>query len=156
MAEQHKERITNITASLMIATAFIFDIISAFPIGGQLVADTGSTVVFLIWFLILGLPLLSPRKILTYAGAFIISIIPVISALPEITLAIVIFILITRTEDKLGVQVLSKKGLSNPSSIAGGIRSQSDRLQERSGGALGRASSTAKRFGIDGWKIKPN
>lgn len=132
MSSEKKERINTTNASLMIGTALILDVISAAPIVGQIVADVGSFVIFLIWFLILGLPLLSPKKITVYAVSFVVSIVPVLSALPEITLAIVAFILITRAEDKLGVQVLSRKGLTNPTAIAGELKPQFDRLHGES------------------------
>ncbi len=117
--QKRPSRIDNETAALMISTALLLDIISAIPAVGQLIADVGGAVIFFFWFLKLGLPLISPKKITTYCVSFVISIIPILSILPEITVAIVAFIIITRGEDELGIQVLSSKGLAAPERLTG-------------------------------------
>lgn len=116
---EREPRISSTSAALMVATALLFDVISIIPVVGQAIADVGSFVVFLIWFLILGLPLVSPKKLLTTLVAYIIEFIPAISALPAITAGVIIMIVISRAEDKTGIQLLDKKGAPNLKNIAG-------------------------------------
>lgn len=126
-------RISGTQASLLVGAAVIFDLISLIPAVGQAIATVGSIVVFSIWFLVLGVPLVSPKKLVAWVSAGIIELIPLISALPGITAGVILMIAITRTEDRLGVQVLSTKGLANPAQIAEQLKPRIDRYTRKEG-----------------------
>ena len=136
-------RISSTQASLLVGTAVIFDLISFIPAIGQALSLVGSVVVFSIWFLILRVPLVSPKKLVTWATAGLVEAIPLISALPGITTGVILMIAITRTEDRLGVQVLSMKGLANPSQIAGQLKPRIDRYTREGDGVFRKAIDTA-------------
>lgn len=120
--EKKQPRITNTSAFLMVGTAIVFDLISIVPVIGQAVAVVGSAIVFLIWFLILRLPLISPKKLLTIALSYLGESVPAISVLPLITLGVILMIVFTRAEDKLGIRVLDKVGAGKVS--AGAVRAE--------------------------------
>lgn len=113
-----ESKISNTTGALMVATAGILDLISIIPVVGQALASVGSFVIFLIWFLILGLPLVTPKKLLTTLSAYVIEIIPAISALPAITVGVILMIVLTRAEEKTGIQLLDKKGVPTFGTLA--------------------------------------
>lgn len=132
--EKKESKISDTAAALMIATAIILDIISIIPVVGQAFADVGSFVIFLIWFLILGLPLVTPKKLLTMLSAYIIELVPAISALPAITVGVILMIALTRAEEKTGIQLLSKKGvpnLGNLTKAAGTVQSVTKGVVDR-------------------------
>ncbi len=133
MAEPKEPRINSTQAALLVGTAVVFDLVSLIPAIGQAIATVGSAVVFCIWFLILHVPLISPKKLLTWSLAYLVELVPVLSALPGITTGVILMIAITRTEDRLGVQVLSSKGLANPSQIAGQLKPRLDRYVRKEG-----------------------
>jgi hypothetical protein len=123
MEENKKEpRISSTQGVLLVGTAIIFDLISLIPAIGQILAIVGAAVVFSIWFLILHIPLVSPKKLLGWATAGLVEAIPIISWIPSITGGVILMIAITRAEDKLGLQVLSTKGLANPTQIVGQLK----------------------------------
>ncbi|GMU74074.1 MAG: hypothetical protein AMXMBFR44_2730 [Candidatus Campbellbacteria bacterium] len=115
--EAKKPRISKTSAVLMVATAIILDLVSIIPAVGQALADVGSFVIFLLWFLILGVPLVTPKKLLTTGLAYVIEVIPAISALPAITAGVIIMIVLTRAEDATGLTLLDSKGIVNPLNV---------------------------------------
>src|SRR5688572_26613394 len=133
MEGKKEPRISSTSAALLVGTAVVFDVVSAVPAIGQAIAAVGSAVVFGIWFVILGVPLVSPKKLLTWSLAYLVEVIPAISALPAITTGVILMIAITRTEDGLGVEVLSAKGLKNPAQIKEQLTKRVDRYVREEG-----------------------
>lgn len=137
--EKKESKISDTTAALMIGTAVILDLISIIPVVGQAFASVGSFVIFLIWFLILGLPLVTPKKLLTTLSAYIIEFIPAISALPAITVGVILMIVLTRAEEKTGIKLLDKKGVptfGNLAKAGGAIRAAGTEVVEKNASVL--------------------
>ena len=72
MEGKKEPRISSTSAALLVGTAVVFDVVSAVPAIGQAIAAVGSAVVFGIWFVILGVPLVSPKKLLTWSLAYLV------------------------------------------------------------------------------------
>lgn len=108
----------------MIATAVVFDIISIIPVVGEAIGIVGSAVVFGIWFLTLGIPLLSTKKLVTTFVGYLGEAIPAVSALPFITVGVILIIGMTRLEDKTGISVekLATGKISSVSDAVGALR----------------------------------
>ena len=105
MAEAaHPQRIDNVTAGLMITVAVIFDILSLIPLLNILV-DIIAWLIFGLWFTLRGISFLNPRRFATFAVSFIVGLIPILSILPELTLAIIATILMVKSEDRLGIKL---------------------------------------------------
>lgn len=98
-------RIDPVTRYKLIGTAIIFDLISIIPVVGQFLAIGGAGITFYIWFKMLGVSFISPKKIVTTVVEYIGEAIPVVSALPLITTGTIIMIVLTDIEDKTGVGV---------------------------------------------------
>ena len=102
--EPRPQRINNITAGFMIAVAIVFDLISIIPFINILV-DIVAWLVFGFWFALLGVGFINPRRFAVMATSFIVGAIPVVSTLPELTVAIIVTILMVKSEDKLGIKL---------------------------------------------------
>lgn len=76
---------------------------------GSLLVDIWAFLTFYVWFKLHGISFANPKRGLTMAGAILIEIIPVLSALPAWTLAVVICFITTRGEEVLG-KALTKVG----------------------------------------------
>lgn len=99
-----ESKITNATFVLMLATAGFYDLFSAIPIVNWLVA-VFAWLTFGLWFAILGVGLISPKKFAVWGTSAVVGVIPAISALPELTAAIILTVLIVRAEEKLGFKL---------------------------------------------------
>jgi hypothetical protein len=102
--QEKKQRISNATAFWMIAVALLCDLL--LPIGA-----IAGTVIFWIWFLLKGVPPLSPKNF----GKSILNLIVngggevgTAGIWVGITLGVVVIIWISRIEDRAGIQVLDK------------------------------------------------
>ena len=93
--EKKEEGLKNTTIALMVGTALFFDMLQwllAFVFMDWLVGFF-AFLTFLLWFKIHGMKFMTPKRIATMGGAFIIEIVPILSALPAWTGAVVILIL---------------------------------------------------------------
>ena len=113
-----KYRISGITFILMLIVAGLFDLLS-FPLISNFVVVVAS-VVFALWWKLLGIKLISGRKTITYLTTHAIEHIPVLSIFPGIMLGVSIMFLITRAEDRTGINLSGKlkEGLSQKTSTA--------------------------------------
>lgn len=116
MAQKPKYRIGVVAIVILVAIAFIADIIGLIPLAKDITASvfwigTG------VYFWMKGMGIFNGKKLAAVAISWIASLIPVIQELPiEITAGIIAVILITRVEDKTGISVL--KPLSEGKQIA--------------------------------------
>jgi hypothetical protein len=102
-----ESRISKSTSGLMIAVAVLFDVanglINLVPIAGQILSDFVTIVAygtFWLWFTILGISMIDPKKALRFFGTGGIEMIPVINALPALTLGVFLTISMVKLEDK--------------------------------------------------------
>lgn len=109
-------RISETTAFLMIGTASLFDLLSAVPIVNWVVIIFAN-MTFALWFLIKGVGLISPKKLAAPAIATLVEIIPAISSIPAIILAVLISIALVRVEDA-GIDLPTPGAIKKP--IKGG------------------------------------
>src|SRR3989344_7047797 len=94
MAEE-KKGLSDTTIALMIVVALFYDALQAlltFILMGWLVGIFAG-LTFYVWFKMKGLNFVTPKRIGTFSGAFIIEVIPFLSALPAWTAAVVILAL---------------------------------------------------------------
>jgi hypothetical protein len=110
MDNEHHQRIKIWMGGLMLMVAVTIDLIQALltlvAIGLVLspLITIGATVLFWIWFKILGISFVSnPKRLVTFAAESIGELIPAIDALPLWTIGTLGTILITRSEDKGGL-----------------------------------------------------
>lgn len=96
--DQPKSKIDNTTASLMIGTALFFDVLSVIPIV-NFFSSFFAFMTFSVWFMIKGVGLINPKKLATPVISVIIELIPAVSAIPSITLTILVTISIIKKEE---------------------------------------------------------
>lgn len=105
--DNHHQRIGNTTAVMMICVALFFDalqILATVAVIGVVIGPLVSLFAFLTfftWFKIKGIPFVAGRKrvgvwVLTGLAEFL----PLLGAIPAVTLGIIAVILITKAEDK--------------------------------------------------------
>ena len=109
MADVKPQRIDNIIAGLMIFTALIFDVLSIIP-WVNIITDIAAILLFGLWFMLLGVGFMNPRRIATWATAGIIEAIPILSILPGITVGVAATIFMVKLEDKTGLKIPGKVG----------------------------------------------
>jgi len=97
--DQSNSKIDNTTASLMVATAVFFDVLSIVPVLNWF-STFFAFMTFGVWFMIKGVGLISPKKIAAPIISVIIELIPAISAIPSITLMIIVTISVIKAEEK--------------------------------------------------------
>ncbi len=125
--EEHKDRMPWGRMFLMLCTAVIFDIIGLVPGVGEITSSVGSATVFGIWFLSVGISLISPRKVASWGIPLFAEMIPGLSEfLPGVTIGIILMIIITKAEDKLGLQLVSRKGFANPATLVAQLKNRND------------------------------
>lgn len=112
MLSGHGSKISNATFGLMIATALFYDLLSIVPVVNWFVAIF-AWLTFALWFMILGVGLISPKKVATWGSSAVIGVIPVLAAIPELTLAVIITVILIRAEDELGIKIPTP-GANNP------------------------------------------
>lgn len=80
--------------------ALFFDLLSLIPFLNVIVAPIAWITVTL-WLYLEGVSPLSGRRLATIGVSFIVGLIPILSMLPEITLAVVAIILMVKLEDRV-------------------------------------------------------
>ncbi len=98
-------QISSIWATIMVGVALCFDIIvfliNLIPILGQVVGMIIGFIAYLIfwlWFTLKGVSLMRPKRAAAMGTGFLISLIPILNMLPEITISVVITIASTRVK----------------------------------------------------------
>ncbi len=91
----------------MIGTAVILDLLALIPVVGGFFGGIGGIVIFGIWFLMLGIPLIGPKQ-LTRWGLNLLGEVFTGGLWAGMTVGVILMIVLTRTEDKLGINVLDK------------------------------------------------
>jgi hypothetical protein len=98
------QRIGIVSIIFLIITAIIFDLISLIPFV-NIVSGLIAYAVFGIWFYILGVGFMNPKRFATAAVSAVIGFIPFLSMLPELTIAVIVVILMVKSEDTLGIKL---------------------------------------------------
>ncbi len=119
--EKNKEKIDNITATMMISTAILVDGIQAFltlifigPFVNWLISIF-AWMTFFLWFALKGIKFTNnPKRVFTFMGGSLLEIIPGIATLPAWTATITITILTIKSEEK--VKKILGKQLRGPMS----------------------------------------
>jgi len=119
--EKNKEKIDNITATMMISTAILVDGIQAFltlifigPFVNWLISIF-AWMTFFLWFALKGIKFTNnPKRVFTFMGGSLLEIIPGIATLPAWTATITITILTIKAEKK--VKNILGKQLGGPMS----------------------------------------
>jgi hypothetical protein len=99
---EKKHRIGNGEIVMLLVFALIFDLISLIPFVNIAVVIVAQSLMAL-FFSMHGVNVLSKRRAIPYILGWIIEIIPAISAIPAITIETIIMIVLTRIEDKTGI-----------------------------------------------------
>ncbi|MEK7601881.1 MAG: hypothetical protein AAB472_00095 [Patescibacteria group bacterium] len=108
MSEQTRQRISGLSAILLVSLAGITDIIQFFAdltgFGAIVAMMLGATVEIglLVWFRLLGIQYFNKNVLLkfgTILATSVITFIPFLDMLPELTLGTIVLIMITRYED---------------------------------------------------------
>lgn len=109
-----KYRVSSVNISFMLAIAIIFDLLQfllTLTVIGALLSwlvTAFAVCMFAIWFLILGVNYFSGRKaaakMASVIGTAVIEFIPVINALPSITIGVLAIALVSRSEDRLAAR----------------------------------------------------
>ena len=110
MAEEKKRRnrIGLVSMIFMPMVAIFFDLLDIIP-GINIVAAFGFWIVMAIWLFIMEVSMLSVRRLATAGVSIAIGIFPFLSALPQLTVAIIVIIGMVKAEDALGIKLpLSK------------------------------------------------
>ncbi|MDQ5928160.1 MAG: hypothetical protein QG633_598 [Patescibacteria group bacterium] len=100
-------RISNISAIKMVAAGILLDLVALIPFVGGYAAEIIGGLTFFLWFLILGLPLMSPKTLTNWALNLIVGETATAGAWPGFTIGAILTVVMTRTEDKTGLDVMS-------------------------------------------------
>jgi hypothetical protein len=103
--KKHKISVSMFIAMLVVAA--ILDLISLIPGINIIVLGIGGAI-FALWWWKLGLGLINPKKVVTYALGGVIEFIPIVSMLPGILFMAISMFVITRAEDATGINVTSQ------------------------------------------------
>jgi hypothetical protein len=110
------KELKNHTIALMIGTALFLDFtqwLLAFIFMDWLVGFF-AFLTFFVWFKIYGMKFMTPKRIATMGGAFVIEIVPILGALPAWTGAVVILILDHKAKRALGTSAAPKEQKGPP------------------------------------------
>ncbi len=151
--QNKKHRISTSTAILMIAVALGYDgaqiatdYIHMIPVAGtlmQTIIDTLITVwawlTFFVWFKLQGISFINPKRALALNGGGLLEIIPILNSLPAWTLAVILIIGSTRTEELLEkagpLGTLASKALAAKTqgglSVARSQKSEAEKVRAR-------------------------
>lgn len=102
--DQKPQRINNFQGASLILVAIILDLLSLIPVVNILVSGL-AVLIFGVWFYMLGVGFINPRRFAAAAMSFLVEIIPFISWLPGITVAVITTIIMVKSEDKLGIKL---------------------------------------------------
>jgi hypothetical protein len=100
MSTTKTQRISNLNAGLMVIVALLFDLVGVVPVL-NIVTEFIALLIFGLWFFFLGVGFMNPRRFATVLIATVIELIPIVSILPGLTVAVIITIVTVRSEDKL-------------------------------------------------------
>ncbi len=100
--EKTKRRISNAMGAAMIFVAVIMDLLG--PVGAVL-----GTIIFALWFVMLQVPLIGPKQLVRW-GLNFLGEAATAGVWAGMTVGVTMMILLTRTEDRLGVNILDKVG----------------------------------------------
>lgn len=114
--QKNKEKISKMMGGAMVATALIIDgfqaLLNFFIIGAFVnpVIAFVSTSLFTIWFWMLGVSFVNkPKNIAAMGIQTIIGVLPIINTLPELSLAVLSIVIMTRAENSNGALGSIKK-----------------------------------------------
>lgn len=102
--DQKPQRISNFQGACLIVVALFFDLLSLIPVVNVLVSGL-AVLLFGVWFYMLGVGFINPRRFVTAAITYLMETIPFISWLPSLTVAVTAIILMVKSEDKLGIKI---------------------------------------------------
>jgi len=106
MEPTKRQRINSVAIIFMVAIAIIFDLISLIPFV-NIVSELIAYAIFGLWFYLLGVGFMNPKRFAVAAVSAIIGFIPFLSMLPELTVAVIVVILMVKSEDRLGIKMPS-------------------------------------------------
>ena len=112
-----RRRISNTTASILLTVAIFFDVLSLVPFL-DIAIDFIAWLVFFLWFYHLGVGLTSPKKLAAPVISFFIEIIPGLSILPSISLAVAASIGIITLEDYRNKETAQSIENTNTASVS--------------------------------------
>lgn len=147
-------RISNISAIKMVAAGILLDLVALIPFVGGYAAEIIGGLTFFLWFLILGLPLMSPKTVANWALNLIVGETATAGAWPGFTIGAILTVVMTRTEDKTGLDVMSlTKG--DVKSLGEVGKNLSGQMQARfTGGASQGGATPAPKTPTDGTTAK--
>lgn len=123
MASETKYRINNLNATLMVCVAVIMDLLG--PVGTVL-----GTGIFYVWYKILDIPIFSPKQ-LTRWGLNLLGEAATAGVWAGMTVGVVLMIMLTRTEDRLGIDIAGKINVKNPGKAAGKVSTAAQRTERK-------------------------
>ena len=97
-------RINTLNAIGLISLAALLDIISLIPLI-NIAVDLLAMIIFGLWFYLLGVGFINPRRFITALAALIVEFIPILSGLPGFTVAVIATIVMVKSEDRLGFKL---------------------------------------------------
>jgi hypothetical protein len=118
---REEPRINNTSAALMIGTAALCDLLGPF-------GTVGGPVVFFIWFKNKGVPVISTKQVgkqLANLGLNAVGEVATGGIWVGVTVGVIITIVLSRVEDKLGVSLDMKSNLENPTQLAESLKRKS-------------------------------
>ena len=116
--KEKKQRITFGTGLLMLITAGIFDLLDLIPFL-NIVITVAATSTFLFWFVMKGVSIVNPKRIVTTAVASIAQVFPVVSWIPAWIAYVIIVWVMTTFEDKTGIKLAPGLGGGSVAGIVG-------------------------------------
>lgn len=129
----HQERITTIDAIKLIATGVLFDLIALIPVVGGYAAEFIGGATFLLWFAILGLPLMSVKSVANWFLNLVVGETATAGVWPGFTIGAIITVVMVKAEDKTGLDIMSmaKGKVPDISAVKDNLSQQ---IQNRFGG----------------------
>lgn len=129
-------RVNDTNMFLMIGVAVLLDLIGLIPVVGGYAAEILGALTFILWFLILSLPLMSPKTVANWALNLIVGESVTAGVWPGFTIGIILTIVMARFEDKTGLDAMGlMKG--DVKSVADIGKNLSEQVRARAGGGGG-------------------
>lgn len=104
--DHKKSRINNFSAGSLILVALLLDLVSLIPVV-NIVSSFLAILIFGVWFYILGVGFINPKRFATAIIALVVEMVPVISWLPGLTAAVIATVIMVKSEDRLGIKIPS-------------------------------------------------
>jgi hypothetical protein len=115
-----ENQITNTTKMLMLGVAMFFDasqfVINFLPVLGQVLSifiGIFAQMTFWLWFKIKGVSYNSSKRLAAFATGFIVGLVPILDALPELTLEVAMILGTLEAEKKIATKVPGGAMLTN-------------------------------------------